>query len=128
MIFWTTLILTALGVILWGWMESLCGATSSVICGIIAVIMLIGIIFANTNLEGQIELLQEEKTAIEYKIDSGLFTDKFDIQDKNIVDEVFAYNSKIIEGKRLQHNFWVGIFYPDIYDVLETIDYATIQK
>lgn len=70
----------------------------------------------------------EWQTAIEYKISSGLYTDSLDILDKDIVDEISRYNQRVISGKHLQRDFWIGIYIENAYDDIEVIDYEILTR
>ena len=50
-----------------------------------------------------------------------------DIGKKELMDQVTEYNVDVQKHKALQRNFWVGIFYPDIWDQFETIP-LEVQK
>lgn len=72
--------------------------------------------------------LQSRYDAIQYKISSGIYQDKMDLRDIDLIDQIRRLNQDIVIGKIMQRNFWVGPFIPNIYDGFEPIDYKSVIK
>lgn len=72
--------------------------------------------------------LQGRYEAVKYKLSSGIYNDKLEIRDVDVIDQIVKLNQQITVGKALQRDFWVGPFIPNIYDGLEPIDYKSIIK
>lgn len=66
---------------------------------------------------------QERYEALMYKVESGACRDEFGLLNKEVLDEVQAWNEYVVRRKNLQKDFWIGVFFPNIYDQFETIDY-----
>ena len=66
---------------------------------------------------------QERYEALMYKVESGACRDEFGLLNKEVLDEVQDWNEYVVRRKNLQRDFWIGVFYPNIYDQFETIDY-----
>lgn len=82
-------------------------------------------IFAEYNeAQANLAVLRERETALTYKLESGSCRDEFGLLSKSVIDEIQNWNEDIVRKKNLQNNFWCGIFYADIYDSFETIDYT----
>ena len=43
---------------------------------------------------------------------------------RDLIDRVDYWNYDLARRKELADNFWVGIYYPDVYDDFEFIDLA----
>ena len=135
MLFWISLAVLVLGIVI-GIIGDIIDSeviTDIGIAGILigftaSLIMIIFIIVNNCKSYSKLIELQERYTAINTKISTEIYTDKFDINDKDIVDEIYEYNKDVKYGKHYQKDFWIGIFVPNIYDELETIDYNVIEK
>ena len=135
MLFWISLAVLVLGIVI-GIIGDIIDSeviTDIGIAGIFigfttSLIMIIFIIVNNCKSYSKLIELQEKYNAINTKISTEIYTDKFDIDDKDIVDEIYEYNKDVKYGKHYQKNFWIGIFVPNIYDELETIDYNVIEK
>ena len=65
----------------------------------------------------------ETYKALTYKAESGVCRDQFGLLSKDVLDEIQNWNEEITHYKTMEDNFWLGIFYPDVYGDLGTIDY-----
>ena len=154
MVFWITLILTALGIALivavgiigdkysYGKENSkivdflyhnddpfvFTGGGITLIGGIVAFIMLIVIITNNCRINARVQKYQETYTALTFKLESGACRDKFGLLSKEIIDEIQNWNEDVVYNQNIQRDFWVGIFYPNVFDEFETIDYERYQS
>ena len=136
MIFWIFVIVTVVGVVLlfadyyFGIDSFALGASASItslVSGIIAVIMLIIIISSNLGAQGTKLSNQQTYDSLIYKSQTESIRDEFGIVNKEYIDEVQAWNEDIVKYKNWQRDFWIGIFVPNIYDEFETIDLSSIQ-
>lgn len=66
---------------------------------------------------------QEQYKALTYKVESGACRDDFGLLSKEVIDEIQEWNTDLIYKKQMSNNIFVGIFYPNVYDGLDTIDY-----
>lgn len=135
MIFWIFVILTVVGIVggtvaceydfdalsIFGWIVG-------VISGIVAVIMLIVIVFTHCGADAQVELWKEQYKALTYKLESDACRDEFGLLNKEIIDEIQDWNQDVVYNKHIQKDFWMGIFYPNVFDEFETIDYERYQS
>lgn len=135
MILWIFVILTVAGVTggivaceydfdvlsLFGWIVG-------VISGIVAAIMLIVIVSTHCTADAQVELWKEQYKALTYKLESSACRDELGLLSKEIIDEIQDWNQDVVYNKRIQKDFWMGIFYPKVFDEFETIDYERYQS
>lgn len=135
MIFWIFAILMVLGIIGGTFASeydfeglSILSWIAGVISGIVAVIMLIVIIGNHCTAGAQVELWREQYKALTYKLESGACRDEFGLLSKEIIDEIQDWNQDVVYNKRIQKDFWMGIFYPNVFDEFETIDYERYQS
>lgn len=89
----------------------------------VAVCMLIGVIVTNAAMESQKAELKQQHDILVYQLENNLYDNDNDLGLKDLYDDISAYNSKVAKGKVMQRDFWWGIFYPNIYDDLELIEY-----
>ena len=101
------------------------GWITSIISGLVALIMLVCIICSHTNVEAKIEQNKEIYNALTYKMESTSCRDEFGFLSKEVIDEVQVWNTDVIYYQSAQDDFWVGIFYPNVYDEFKTIDYES---
>lgn len=103
------------------------GAAISIIGGIVAFIMLIIIISTHCGINAQVQKWRETYTALTYKLESGSCRDEFGLLNKEIIDEIQNWNEDVVYKQNIQRDFWVGIFFPNVFDEFETIDYERYQ-
>ena len=99
------------------------GCSIAVVGGLAAFIMLFFIAILHCGTDAQIQKCRERYTALTFKLESDACHDEFGLLSKEIIDEIQCWNEDIAYGKQIQDDFWIGIFYPNIYDEFETIDY-----
>ena len=104
------------------------GVALTVISAVIVVGMLIGI--CGTQIFSKADSARHEETykALTYKLESGACRDEFGLLSKSVVDEIQCWNEDVVSKQKMQNNFWVGIFVPDIYDEFKTIEYTNYNK
>ena len=101
----------------------LIGGITTFIGGFVLLIMLVVIPCMYIGIDAKAEQSKEIYKAITYKVESGACRDEFGLLNKEIIDEIQSWNKSVIYNQKMQNDFWVGIFYPDVYDQFETIDY-----
>lgn len=96
--------------------------------GFAAFISLIIIIAQYSTIDSCMESNRETYKAITYKVESDACRDEFGLLNKEVLDEVQEWNEDVRFYRNIQDNFWVGIFYPNVFDEFETIDYENFGK
>lgn len=99
----------------------------SVATGFIVVFMLFIMSLRYIHVPSDIAGYQTIYDSLSYQVESNMYDNDNDIGKKELMDQVTEYNADVQKHKALQHNFWVGIFYPDIWDQFETIP-LEVQK
>lgn len=131
MLFWIVVIALIVGIWLssysdWYWSEEV-GMPITIISGLLFVIMLVVIIISHTGVDGYVASNEERYEALCYKAYSEHCRDEFGLLNKEVVDEIQEWNEDVMKYQKLQDDFWVGIFYPNVYDQFETIEYSEIK-
>ena len=101
----------------------LIGGITTFISGFIMIIMITILCCMYIGIDARVEQSKETFDAITYKMESGACRDEFGLLNKEVIDEIQSWNESIIYNQKMQNDFWVGVFYPNIYDQFETIDY-----
>ena len=101
----------------------LIGGIITFISGFVIAIMLVVLPCMYIGIDARVEQLKENYKAITYKVESGACRDEFGLLNKEVIDEIQSWNKSVIYNQKMQNDFWVGIFYPDVFDEFETIDY-----
>lgn len=85
------------------------------------------LLLTQTNVAAYRQVNAEKYKALTYKLESKACRDQFGLLSKEIIDEVQNWNIKVTYYKSMEANFWVGIYYPDVYGDLGTIDYKMYE-
>ena len=104
------------------------GFATAIVSGAVAIIMLFIIIISHSNVEARVERNREIYDALTYKMESTTCRDEFGFLSKEVIDEVQEWNKDVRYYQTVQDDLWVGIFYPNVFDEFETIDYESYNK
>ena len=135
MIFWITLIavvvFTVLAIVFFVSLDfewvSMLSTIIAVIAGIAFVIMLIFVIVNNVGVEASIEANKQRYESLVYQAENNLYENDNDLGKKELVNQIQEWNEDLARGKALQDDFWVGIFYADIYDEFNFIPMTVLD-
>lgn len=72
-------------------------------------------------LKGKLAAKQAQYDLLIYQLENGLY-ENGDSGKKALYDQITEWNEDVAEGKILQHDIFLGAFYPNIYDDLELIE------
>ena len=137
MLFWGSIILLVIGIAFvaieffyetyfdqWGSGTLSTIAVACTISGLIALVCAVFVLAINYfGYKATYQTNIETYKALTYKVQSGACRDQFGLLSKDVLDEIQNWNEEITHYKVMENNFWVGIFYPDVYGDLGTIDY-----
>ena len=104
------------------------GGITTFISGFIMIIMIIILCCMYIGIDARVEQSKETFDAITYEVESGACRDEFGLLNKEVIDEIQSWNESIIYNQKMQNDFWVGVFYPNVYDQFETIDYEKYSR
>lgn len=129
MLFWIFVILVIIGLVI---IKTDCidylGECFAVIGGIAAVVSLIIMILEYTTIDSYLEANREIYKAIAYKAESDVCKDEFGLLSKDVLDEIQDWNKDMRFYQKAQHDFWIGIYIPNVFDEFQTIDYEAYSK
>lgn len=108
----------------YGWREgiSIACVISSILAWFAAVIMIFIIAVNNLGAQGAIAGNQQRYESLMYQLNNDLYDNDNDLGKKDLYNQIQEWNEDLAIGKAMQNDFWVGIFYPDIYDQFEFIE------
>ena len=129
MLFWSFIILLVVGIILNSVFKlEFLGELVTILSGFAVIVSLFLIIGEYTTIDSYLEKSREQYKAITYKIESDACRDEFGLLNKEVIDEIQEWNEDTRFHQNIQDNFWVGIYYPNVFDEFETIDYESFEK
>lgn len=98
---------------------------SSLLCAISIVALCISIIvlaFNYIGVDASIATWQAQYESLTYQLDNHLYDNDNDIGKKELMNQIQDWNTDLAYRKTIQRNFWVGIYYPNVYDEFEFIN------
>jgi hypothetical protein len=97
---------------------------TSVILGIAVLVMGICIIEAHIPAKAKVEQYQMRYESLLYQYENDVYDGDDDVVGKrDLYTDIEYWNSDLAYRKRIQRDFWIGIFHPNIYDQFEFIEY-----
>lgn len=126
MLFFIFVAIFVIGVLAAIFIDEWSGLHVAAICMLVAEIFLLvisAIIFANNYIGVDASVARWEKRyeSLTYQLENNLYDNDNDIGKKELMNEIREWNEDLAYHKEIQHNFWVGIYYPGVYDNLEFI-------
>lgn len=81
------------------------------------------VIFATSYIGTDASVARWEKQyeSLTYQLENNLYDNDNDIGKKELMNEIREWNEDLAYYKEIQRNFWVGIYYPNVYSNLEFI-------
>lgn len=118
--------LTVIAVIFWNECDireclSVVSAVLAFFVWVAVIIMGIVAIISNTGVKGKIAANEQLYTSLVYQLENNLYDNDNDIGKFELYAKVTNWNIDLARGQVMQHDFWFGIFYPDVYDNFEFI-------
>ena len=93
----------------------------SVASALVVLIMSIFVIIANVGVEGKIASNEQRYESLVYQLENEIYENDNDLGKYDLYNQIREWNEDLAIGKALQDDFWVGIFYADIYDEFDFI-------
>ena len=137
MIFWLCVILLFIGIVLipldellyrktdWydeEWIKYV-GIALIVIFAFTIIVMIPFIVADHMTADSQVAAYQQQYESLTYQLKNNLYDNDNDIGKKALYEEIQEWNTDLAYRKAAQRDFWIGIFYPNIYDQFEFIEY-----
>ena len=123
MLFWMWVILLIMGFIVAfidGWEDFGAGISAlSLICLIIAGLFLIG---CHVGVNGRTAKLQARYASLVYQYENNIYDNDNDLGKREMMEDIQRWNEDLAANQKNQHDFWIGIYIPDIYDRFEFIE------
>lgn len=141
MLFWLFVIILGIGiacVVLGGWMYNntrydtfwveFIGVGITVIAALAIVISGVVMIDSYGNVEAKIAMNNKRYESLVYQLENNLYDNDNDLGKKELYNEIREWNEDLAYYQNIQDSFWFGIFYPNVFDQFEFIEYDTQKK
>lgn len=122
MIFWVILLIT-IAFFIWGFFSDwdFLPFLGSLFGGVVSFVLAIVIIVSHLGVNGYVESCKTRYDMLVYQYENNFYDNDNDVGKYKLVQDIRAWNEDLSKYKELQDDFWVGIFYPNIYDQFEFI-------
>lgn len=128
MLFWLILIIFIISIIIDYKVEKplakMLTCTSIFGSGLAIIISIIIIAVNYFTIDAFVSQNQELYKSLRYKAESEACKDELGLLSKEVLDEIEEWNVDVEYYQTAQDNFWIGIYYPNIYDQFEKIPYS----
>ena len=89
---------------------------------LVSIIMLVVIIVDNTNVDAYVSENQMRYEMLVYQYENNLYDNDNDLGKRDLMEDIQKWNEDLAYHRKAQDDFWVGIFYPNVYDQFEFIE------
>lgn len=129
MLFFIAVILMVLGIIMaWAFdidsIPSNCGIGCAIAGFMLCIIMLPIIACYHLGVEGEVAQMEARYDSLVYQFENDIYDNDNDLGKRELMEDIRKWNETIARKQRIQDNFWIGIFVPNIYDQFELIEYS----
>ena len=97
---------------------------SAAIATLLGMVIMINLCIIACNyigIDAKVSGYQKRYEALTYQYENNFYDNDNDVGKKELVSEIQYWNSDLAYRKTIQRDFWVGIYYPNVYDQFEFI-------
>lgn len=120
MLFWIILLVAVLATILWFAVEH--GGIVATVCWVIVGIMLFLIVGSNVSANGDVARNFQRYNMLCYQLKNNVYENDNDLGKKELYNQIQNWNEDLAYYQAVQHDFWIGIFTPDVFDQFSFIE------
>lgn len=89
---------------------------------LVSIIMLVVIIINNTNVDAYVAENQMRYEMLVYQYENDIYDNDNDLGKRDLMEDIQEWNEDLAYYREAQDDFWIGIFYPNVYDQFEFIE------
>lgn len=101
-----------------GWVITITAACSI----LISIFCIVG---SHSTAEALISTNNERYKALVYQLENNLYDNDNDLGKKELYNEIKDWNEDLAYYQSIQDNFWIGIYYPNMYDQFKFIEFKS---
>lgn len=121
-------VVLCIGGLIWAHIDEF--GVGDIVGGVIAAIMGICILVSGIILidshggkDAYIAERNQKYEALVYQMENNIYDNDNDLGKKELYNEIREWNEDLAYRQNIQDNFWFGIYYPNVYDQFEFIEY-----
>ena len=80
------------------------------------------ILRSQIGLDAKVERYNTRYESLVYQYENDIYENDNDVGKKELMDDIQEWNEDLSYYKEMQYDFWLGIYYPNIYDQFEKIE------
>ena len=98
------------------------GTTMTTIGFLAVLVSIIIIFFSHMGLDAKVEKHNARYESLVYQYENNIYENDNDLGKKELMDDIQEWNEDLSYYKEIQYDFWLGIYYPNIYDQFEKVE------
>lgn len=98
------------------------GMTMSVIGWLTVLVSIVIILFSHIGLDAKVERYNARYESLVYQYENDIYENDNDLGKRELMNDIQSWNEDLSYYKEIQDDFWLGIYYPNIYDQFEKIE------
>lgn len=84
-------------------------------------ISLIVIACCYIGVDGYVDVMHVRYGMLTYQYENNIYDNDNDLGKRELMEDIRNWNEDLAWNKRMQRDFWIGIYIPDIYNQFESI-------
>ena len=135
MLFWIFIIALVVGIVCWvgglhmfvhtchdtEWFANT-GMITTIVAALCIVISLVCITVEYVGVEGNVAANNQRYEMLTYQLENNLYDNDNDLGKKELYNQIQDWNEDLARFQALEKNFWIGIYYPNVFSQFEFIE------
>ena len=92
----------------------------SIVLGVVILFMTVAICIGNFGADAKTAKYKERYDSLVYQYENEIYCDDNVVYD--LLTDICEYNEDLAYYQEIQDDFWIGVFYPNIFDQFELIE------